>query len=196
MHRKIDDLIEKGRKRVDRIDHIILVALDEQESEYTNCISEIRENIVCLRTLLESNDICLVSSYRPRVDRFRTLPAKPLLTKSIFSPKKVNEEIHFEPLHYVLGSLLRKEEQGYILKLPDPLSSHKDRTLTDVPQIISNTDIQYGNPGKFRSISCLNDKEFWTCGEDNIMRLFNFYGELMKSIQTKTGKMAKGHCSD
>lgn len=75
------------------------------------------------------------------------------------------------------------------MKLPDPLSSHKDRTLTDVPQIISNTDIQYGNPGKFRSISCLNDKEFWTCGEDNIMRLFNFYGDLVKSIQTKTGRM-------
>lgn len=39
----------------------------------------------------------------------------------------------------------------------------------------------------FRSISCLNDKEIWICGENNILRLYNSQGKLVKSIKTKSG---------
>lgn len=83
-----------------------------------------------------------------------------MMAKTIFVPTNVDEKKLSEQMSHARGSILRKEKQGYILKSPDSLSSPPDRTLTDLPQIISNTYIQYENPGKFRSISCLNDEEF------------------------------------
>lgn len=54
----------------------------------------------------------------------------------------------------------------------------------DVPKTISiiNTGYKY-----LYSVACLNNEEIWTNGDDKIMRLFNLKGELLKSIQTKSG---------
>lgn len=48
-----------------------------------------------------------------------------------------------------------------------------------------NTD--YRDSNILRSVSCLNDQEIWTRGDDNMMRLYNLQGELLKSIQTQPG---------
>ena len=35
---------------------------------------------------------------------------------------------------------------------------------------------------------CLRDSELWTCGFDKILRLYHLQGELLKSVQAKSGK--------
>nr|XP_022313938.1 uncharacterized protein LOC111118664 [Crassostrea virginica] len=40
---------------------------------------------------------------------------------------------------------------------------------------------------KLRGVSCLNDREFWTCGNDNILRLHNLQGEYLNFVQTTSG---------
>lgn len=75
------------------------------------------------------------------------------------------------------GLSIKTEEQEYILKTPSTISF--PHSLIAVQWIIVNTYT------KFRScynISCWNKEEFWTCGHDNMIRLYNFQGELVKSI--------------
>ncbi|XP_034336881.2 uncharacterized protein [Magallana gigas] len=67
---------------------------------------------------------------------------------------------------------------------PSAESSPPDRPLIDIPHIITQINTECGG---LRSVSCLSDEEMWTCGDDKILRLYNLQGELVKSIQTKSG---------
>ena len=55
-----------------------------------------------------------------------------------------------------------------------------------VPEIVSVINMGYKY---LYGVACLNNEEIWTHGDDKIMRLYNFNGELVKSIQTKSGNM-------
>ncbi|XP_052678596.1 serine/threonine-protein kinase PknD-like [Crassostrea angulata] len=71
------------------------------------------------------------------------------------------------------------------MEFPGAESSPLDRPLIDVPRIITQIDTEYR---VLRSVFCLSDEEMWTCSyDDNIMRLYNLSGELVKSVQTKSG---------
>lgn len=70
------------------------------------------------------------------------------------------------------------------------MSSLLVRTLIDVPRIIANTEtIQRKTWNKIHKICYANNEEFWACRADQIISLYNFYGELVKSIQSKTGNI-------
>ena len=58
------------------------------------------------------------------------------------------------------------------------------RSLLDVPRLI--TCVRTGYIGLY-NVSCLGDEKFWTSGDEKIMKLFNLKGELLKSVQTKSG---------
>nr|XP_034313272.1 uncharacterized protein LOC117684607 isoform X2 [Crassostrea gigas]XP_034313273.1 uncharacterized protein LOC117684607 isoform X2 [Crassostrea gigas] len=70
---------------------------------------------------------------------------------------------------------------------PGAESSPPDRPLIDVPRIITQINTEYGDSNRLCSVSCLRDEELWTRGLDNKMRLYNLQGELVKSVQTKSG---------
>lgn len=66
----------------------LLDVLNEKEVEYTNRISEIKQSIADLKTLQDSNDIYLVSTYKPRNDIFRRVPTKLIVPSPVWVPVK------------------------------------------------------------------------------------------------------------
>lgn len=62
--------------------------------------------------------------------------------------------------------------------------SSPDRAVIDKPVIMK--DITTGCEG-LRGVSLFSDDEIWTCGNDNIMRLFNLQEELVNSVKLSQG---------
>ncbi|XP_078311394.1 uncharacterized protein LOC144618691 [Crassostrea virginica] len=82
------------------------------------------------------------------------------------------------------ASSIETEEQGYTVPSPGAESSPPDRPLLDVPKVITELDTRYDN---LYCVSCLSDDEIWTRGNKSIMKLYNMNGELLRSVQTKSG---------
>lgn len=49
----------------------------------------------------------------------------------------------------------------------------------------------HGSQINIDSISCVSNNEFWISGDDNVMRLYNHQGHIVKSIQTRSGNTPK-----
>eukprot|EP00105_Crassostrea_gigas_P016003 XP_011433205.1 PREDICTED: uncharacterized protein LOC105332344 [Crassostrea gigas] len=188
-HREIDTAIEKFKKDVMEMESKHLVVLDKQENEIKRSISKIEQSIADLNELLNSNDVSLVSAYNSRNAEFRKLP--PTFTVSLprFTPQMINREQIYQQIGSLSASSIKTEEQGYALDSPGADSSFPDRPFIDVPRIITDITTEYGETNNLRSVSCLGDDEVWTCGDDNMLRLYNVHGKLVKSIQTKSRNM-------
>ncbi|XP_065926069.1 E3 ubiquitin-protein ligase TRIM71-like [Magallana gigas] len=182
-HREIDTIITNLKSNVEEMESKHLPILNKQENEITRTISEITQTIAELKKLLNSKDVCLVSEYKSRNAEFKRLPPKLKVSLPNFRP----QEIHTDQLIEQFGSLsalsFTTEEQDYSMPPQGAESSPPDRSLVDVPQVITAIDTEYGLYG----VTCLNDTEVWTRGNDNMMKLFNLQGELVESIQTKSG---------
>ncbi|XP_052703026.1 tripartite motif-containing protein 3-like [Crassostrea angulata] len=63
-------------------------------------------------------------------------------------------------------------------------SSPPDRSLMDEPKVITEIDTKYGF---LWGVACLNETKIWTRGNNKMMNLYNLHGELVESIQTKSG---------
>nr|XP_034332928.1 E3 ubiquitin-protein ligase TRIM71-like isoform X1 [Crassostrea gigas] len=189
LHREIDIAIQKLKSDVHEMESKHLVVLVKQENEIKRSISEIEQSIDDLKKLLNSNDVSLVTAYKSKNAVFRKLPPKFTVFLPCFTPQKINKE----EIYLQIGSLsalsIKIEEQGYKMDSPGAESSPLDRSLIDVPWIITEINTEYGKSNKLGSVSCLSDDEVWLSGHDNKMRLYNLHGKLVKSIRTKSGKI-------
>uniref|UniRef100_K1PUN8 Tripartite motif-containing protein 2 n=1 Tax=Magallana gigas TaxID=29159 RepID=K1PUN8_MAGGI len=172
---------------MEEMDTKYLAVLDKQEDEIKHTISEITQTITELKTLLDSNDVSRVSAYKSRNDEFRRLPPKLTVFLPSFTPQKINKEQLYQQFGSLSASSIKTEEHGYPIESPGAESSPPDRPLIDVPRIITkiNTECR-----KLHSVSCLSDEEIWVCGNyDKIMRLYNLRGELVESVEIKSGNV-------
>nr|XP_034305532.1 tripartite motif-containing protein 45-like [Crassostrea gigas] len=184
LHKEINTIIRNMKSNVEEMDTKHLAKLNQQEDEINHNISEITQTIAELKTLLDSNDVSRVFAYKFRNDEFRRLPPKLTVSLPSFIPQKINKEQLYQQFGSLSVSSIKTEKHGFTMEFPGAESSPPDRPLIDIPQIITQIYTKYR--GLF-SVSCLSDEEMWTRGINKIMRLYNLSGELVKSVQTKSG---------
>ncbi|XP_078314226.1 uncharacterized protein LOC144619625 [Crassostrea virginica] len=187
LHREIHTIIQRKQAEIDEMNAQHLAAIEKQEGETNKALHEIKQVIQDLKSLLDTSDVGLVSKYRSRIAEFRKLPHKLKISLPNFLPQKINREELLKQFGSFSPLSIEKEEQGYTVPSPGAESSPPARPLLDVPRLI--TDIPTTGYRELYNVSCLSDEEIWTSGYNKIMQLYNLKGELLKSIQTKSGNM-------
>ncbi|XP_078331351.1 uncharacterized protein LOC144625134 [Crassostrea virginica] len=166
LHTEIDTIIQGMKSDIDDMEAQHIAAIDQQEVAINHTIPEITQVILDLKRLLDTSDVCLVSEYTSRTEEFRDFPAWFHVTLLTFTPQEVNRE----QIHQQIGSL----------------SELALTFLLDEPRILTNIQTEYNKA--LLNVSCLSDSELWTCSfDDKILRLYNLQGELLRSVQTKSG---------
>ena len=99
-------------------------------------------------------------------------------------PNFTPEEINKEQIYQQLGSLsklaiLTKCQHGGPMKTTDAEFSLPGRPLIDEPRILTDIKTYYKMDNELYSVSCLSDDELWTCGDEDILKLYNLQGELL-----------------
>ncbi|XP_078330989.1 uncharacterized protein LOC144624844 [Crassostrea virginica] len=165
LHTEIDTIIQGMKSEIDDMDAQHIAALDQQEDAINHTILKITQIIQDLKRLLDTSDVCLVSEYTSKNEEFRSFPAWFQATLPSFTPQDIDRE----QIHQQIGSLS---------KLAITFFLDEPRNLTDI-------QTEYID---LHSVSCLSDIELWTCSyKDNTLKLYNLQGELLRSVQTKSG---------
>ncbi|XP_022303968.2 uncharacterized protein LOC111111342 [Crassostrea virginica] len=165
LHTEIDTIIQGMKSEIDDMDARHIAALDRHEDAINHTIHEITQIILDLNRLLDTSDVCLVSEYTSRTEEFWNLPAQFQVTLPTFTPQEINRE----QIHQQIGSLSQLTLSFFL----------------DEPRILTDIQTEYR---EVYSVSCLSESELWTFSyTDDILRLYNLQGELLRSIQTKSG---------
>nr|XP_022309600.1 tripartite motif-containing protein 2-like [Crassostrea virginica] len=203
LHKEINSLIQRKQSEIEDMDKQHLAAITTQEEVINKALHEIKQVILDLQKLLDSDDVCLVFEYTSRNKEFRNLPAQFQVTLPTFSPQEINSEQLYQQLGFLSQLVITypltdegartTEEHGGLKKTPDAVSSPpirplSDKLLSDSPRILNDIQTEFGGlNNRLYNVSCLSDEEIWTIGDNKIMKLYNLKGELLKSVQTKSG---------
>lgn len=178
LHGEIDNNIKKLEADLDEMNTERLTVLTKKEDEIAHISSEISKNIADLKNLIASNDVSVVSAHISRNAEFRRLIPKLKIFLLRFTSQRINRET------IQLGSLSvvsnETTEHNFVRDSPDNDSSSSERPTIAVPFVIKEINTTYRESGGLRSVSCLNDENIWTCGQDNIMQLYSLQGKLVK----------------
>lgn len=164
-------------------------ALKEQEGTIRECISEITRKITNLKTLLDSNDVYRISFYKSRVRKYRRLPPKETISLPRFTPQTINKKQLYEQFGFLSSSLNKTEEEIDELYHSETDFSPKRKRLADESRMIKSLETKQKEYKRILNLSCSRDDEIWACAQDNVMKLFCFQVDIVKSVKTRTGNI-------
>nr|XP_022310064.1 uncharacterized protein LOC111115570 [Crassostrea virginica] len=181
-HKEIDVVIQKLQSELNDMIRGHQRVLQKEENEISCRISEICKSINDLRNLLDSHDLSLVSACKFRIDDYRTLPYQLVLDLPKFCPQSINKKHLCEQFGSLSPLLVTMEVPTYPAKLSELEFTVSDKLL-DEPEITACIDTHFKS---LYNVACRNDDEIWTRGLDKVIRMYNFKGELLESIQTRS----------
>nr|XP_034318974.1 uncharacterized protein LOC117687032 [Crassostrea gigas]XP_034318975.1 uncharacterized protein LOC117687032 [Crassostrea gigas] len=189
LHREINYIVTKLKSDLDEMDSNLLADLNRQEDEITCTISKITQSIADLKNLLNSKDVSLFFAHKSRNAEFKKMAPKLTVALPKFTANMINKEQIYQQFGSLSALLVRPEEYGCTMDSLGADTSSSNRPLVDVPRILTeiNTYSQDDGFNYLHRVSCVNEQNIWIHHDDNMMRLYNLKGELMKSVQTKSG---------
>nr|XP_022314696.1 uncharacterized protein LOC111119132 [Crassostrea virginica] len=194
LHTEIATIVQEMKSKIHKMDDKNIRAIDQQEKDINHTITEISQVIRYIQKLLDSDDVYVVSEYTSRTEEFKTLPFQFRVNFLTFIPKEINKEKIYQQIGYLANLNIESqakcltEKYGSPIKTLSAVCPPPARVFLDDPVVVNEINSGYGNYS-LHSVSCRNDSEFWTCSfNDNIMKLFNLQGKLLRMVQTKSRK--------
>jgi hypothetical protein len=183
LHREITAIVNQRKYEIAEMRNRHLAIFDDYADEIMQRIADLRQIILDLKIVLDSNDFSSSSTYKSRNAEFKRLPRKVRATLPAFCPQKISTK----HLHEVFGILtplsINTTEQDKTMTSPEAVSSVPVKPLLDEPRVTATMKTGYTY---LYSVSCVSDEGVWTRGNNNIMKLIDLNGKLMSSIQTKS----------
>lgn len=128
----------------------------------------------------------VISTYESRNAKFRRLPKKLITPLPQIYPYKIKKKPSYSStLSISVINCYQSRRWVYSINSPCSEPTPKKKQLMNEPLMIIYIDTGYWSC----NVSCLSDEEIWTSGMDNIIRLYNLHGDLLKSIHTKSRKL-------
>lgn len=111
------------------------------------------------------------------------MPLKVIVTLPCFSPNQIN----IDELYGQFGSLsaypIVTEKQN-ATRSDEEFSLSIEKIFLDEPKSIKDINIMYYNA---YNVSCKNDEEIWTYGDDNSIKLYDLQGKMVRSTVNRFG---------
>lgn len=180
-HREIDTITEREKTKVELMRTKCMHALDKQEVEISDHISQIRRHMADQKQILDSTDVNKVCSYKSNNAELRRLHSKVILNIPTFPSQKINTE----QLHELFGALSECSIEKDNKKEPLKLQSFSSNREVLYPAQLSSVFNTVYEP--LYTVNCLSDEEIWIHGQNNIMTLYNIYGDTLNSVVTQSG---------
>ena len=148
LHKKIDTCIEEKVSEINNMDAQCIEAINRQEKEINNTITEIKKVILDLQNLLKTDDVKRVFEYESRNDEFRNLPIQfdvldvtfPTVKVLQINTRKIEEQIN-SLLDQVISFPARK-----FIDDPSITKEHSDQVKTGSSSASLSTEPLIGDP--------------------------------------------------
>ncbi|XP_056003579.1 uncharacterized protein LOC125663202 [Ostrea edulis] len=187
-HREITAIVDQRKSDIQEMKYKHLSILNKNTEEITQKLTELKQIISDLKSMLKSNDVSLTSTYKSRNSEFITLPPTARVTLPSFSPRKIEKD----QLNEMFGSLsplsINTEEHDYTMKSAEAVSSPPVKPLLDKPRLTATIDAGYI---QLLGVRCLSEDQVWVRGKDKIMKLINLQSKLLTSIVTESGNVPR-----
>ncbi|XP_055998948.1 uncharacterized protein LOC125655126 [Ostrea edulis] len=181
LQKEIDNVINKMKNEIEEMKIKHLEILKKHLDEIKQIQSLIEQSLITLKKMEKSNEVSVTMEYRSKNKEFRKLPPKVRVSLPTFSPNTIDSEQLFKSLRSLIPLSITRDDNGYTCTLMKAETSPKE--LIDEPELVATINTGYEN---LRSVTCLSEKEFWTCAEVVDMKCFNVQGTVINAIKTKT----------
>lgn len=173
LHRLINTIVDKRKAKLQESKDQHLELIGKEEEKFKDCICEIQKRILDLKRLMRSSDVFQLTKYTSENAYFRRMPAKVTVSAPSISPQKISIKQLNEQFGSLLPLSLITEEDGY--------------TKQNNEEMYFLLKFIYTKCEKLQSVACLNDEKIWTCGEFDVLILYDLEGKKIKKVPTKSG---------